>query len=93
MYLIGVALAEANLQSPSFHRTREGQPIVIVLADGWNHALQNQTQIDLYRTIKANVLDTATVGEFKRKVPAWCANYYYVCRRIRSTRRGPISSS
>ena len=62
-----------------FHQTREGQPIVIVLADGWNHEGMSPAKIEEYQTIKANVLDTVTVGEFKRKFPAWRAHFYDFC--------------
>ncbi len=57
----------------------EGQPIVIVLADGWNHEGMASAKIELYQRIKANVLDTATVGEFKSKFPAWRANFCDSC--------------
>ena len=69
-YMIEIAMVEANLRCPLFHQTREGQPIVIVLADGWNHEGMSRAKIELYQMSKANVLDTATVGEFKSKFPA-----------------------
>ena len=61
-YMIEIAMLEADLRCPAFRHTREGQPIVIVLADGWNLEGMSRTKIELYQMINASVLDTATVG-------------------------------
>ena len=78
-YMIEVALLEACEALPELLRTRRGQPIVVVLADGWNHSGMSADRIELYQNIKASVLDTTTVGDFKRKFPVWRERFYDLC--------------
>ena len=80
MYLIGVAMVEMNRRCPEFSQTRADMPILIVVADGWNHLEEpQQDRVELYQRIKAELLDTATVGELKRKDRRWRESFWLFC--------------
>ena len=69
-----------NRRCPEFNQTRANMPILIVPADGWNHLEEpQQDRVELYQRIKEELLDTATVGELKRKYPRWRENFWQFC--------------
>ena len=81
LYLIGNAMVEMDRIYPEFSQTRVNMPILIVLADGWNQLENSQDRVELYLQIKAELLDTTTVGELKRKHPKWWESFYHFCAR------------
>ncbi len=83
-YMVEIAMLEADFRCPAFRHIWEGQPIVIVFADGWNLDGRSKTKIELYQKIKASVLDTVTVGEFKSKFPTWRERFYDFCSNQKS---------
>ena len=63
MYLIGVAMIDADRAMPGFGEAgAAASSLLVVVADGWNHSTDTPDRIDMYKRIKAELLDTATVG-------------------------------
>jgi hypothetical protein len=56
-------------------------PLVIVLADGWNHLEGSNDRTELYKRIKAELLDTTTVGGLKRDYLRWRQDFYHFCSK------------
>ncbi len=73
-----MCLVEPFRTYPEFASTRESMPILLVVADGWNHAGDKKEKLDRYNAMKAEILDTRTVGEFKKKFKdKWRPDFYH----------------
>ena len=81
LYLIGNAMVEMERVYPEFSKTRVGMPLVIVLADGWNHLEGSRDRAELYKRIKAEPLDITTVGGLKQNYPRWRQDFYHFCSK------------
>ena len=89
LYLIGVAMsltawALNRLHLGEFRQTGTGSPILMVVADGWNHEGCSQNRLATYNRIKADLLNTSTVGEMKRNYPLWRRSFYDFCSKMGS---------